>query len=232
MEIKEFYLDLREGPQYAKKQDNIWLLESEMFKEPLKFGVCYDDNDKRELERIKNDCLRIKDDLNKEYEKVNKIIEEQIKVLDDLKQYKIEEQKIIDGYKEMQNEEKQKRKDIKKTKEEIESKTDWLDQRINELFTIINKKPDRKIFRYHWEEFISWLDLYYWEDISVPAWDYYIIEKIHYRNKNEYCINEDDIRINSYSINKSYNPLIQLQWSNGIDKPNALVELDILFFQL
>jgi hypothetical protein len=34
--------------------------------------------------------------LNKEYEKVNKIIEEQTKILNDLKQYKVEEQRIID----------------------------------------------------------------------------------------------------------------------------------------
>jgi hypothetical protein len=100
------------------------------------------------------------------------------------------------------------------------------------LFTIVNKKPDKKIFRYHWSEFISWLDSYYWNDIPVPTWDYYIIEKIHFVNKNEYCVNEDIVEITSQSISEYYNPVIQLKGSNWIDKPNALVEIDILFFQL
>jgi hypothetical protein len=43
MEIKDIYLDLREGPQYAKNQNNVWLLESEMFKDPLKLNIVYDD---------------------------------------------------------------------------------------------------------------------------------------------------------------------------------------------
>jgi DNA repair exonuclease SbcCD ATPase subunit len=169
MEIKEFYLDLREGPQYAKQNNNIWLLESEMFKDPLKFCVGYDDNDKRELEKIKKDCLEIKESLNKEFEKVYKLIEQQTEVLKDLKTLKIEEQKIIDSYKEMQKEEKEKRKEIKKSKEEISSKNDELGEKIQELFTIVNKKPDKKIFRYHGSEFISGLDSYYWNDISVPT---------------------------------------------------------------
>lgn len=232
MEIKEFYLDLREWPQYAKKQDNVWLLESEMFKEPLKLCVWYDDNDKRELEYVKKDCLRIREDLEKEYDRVRKLIEEQTKIIEDLKQFKVEEQRIIDWYKEMQDEEKQKRKDLKKTKEEIDTKTDWLNKKIDELFVLINKKPDRKIFRYHWSEFISWLEPYYWEDICLPTWDYIIIEKKHFDGKNEYCMNQDTVEFNSTSIINNYNPLIQLQGSNAIDKPNALVELDILFFQL
>lgn len=232
MEIKEFYLDLREGPQYAKKNENVWLLESEMFKEPLKLCVWYDDNDKREIERIKKDCLEIKESLNKEYEKVYGLIEKQTEVLKDIEALKIEEQRIIDWYKELQQEEKEKRKDIKQSKNEIEKQTDWMNKKINELFALLNKKPDRKIFRYHWSEFISWLDPYYWEDINLPSWDYVIIEKRHFDWKNEYCINKDTVEFNSTSIINNYNPLIQLQWSNWIDKPNALVEIDILFFQL
>lgn len=232
MEIKEFYLDLREGPQYAKKNENIWLLESEMFKEPLKLCVWYDDNDKREIEKIKKDCLDIKESLNKEYEKVYKLIEKQTEVLKDLEALKVEEQRIIDWYKELQQEEKQKRRDIKQSKNEIEKQTDWMNKKINELFALVNKKPDRKIFRYHGTEFINWLDPYYWEDIILPTWDYCIIEKQHFESKNEYCINEDEIKINSCSIENAYNPVIQLKWINGIDKPNALVEIDILFFQL
>jgi hypothetical protein len=42
MQIKDFYLDLREGPQYAKKNGNMWLLESEAFKEPLRFEFTFD----------------------------------------------------------------------------------------------------------------------------------------------------------------------------------------------
>ena len=232
MEIKEIYLDLREGQQYAKKTWDIWLLESEMFKEPIKFGVWYDDKDKKEIERIKNDCLEIRESLNKEFEKVYKLIEKQAEVLKDLEALKIEEQRIIDGYKELQQEEKEKRKEIKQSNKDFGSVYNTIMDKIEDLSSIVNKKPDRKIFRYHWSEFVNWLDPYYWADIELPSWDYCIIEKRHFVNKNEFCLNEDIIDINSQSISKSYNPVIQLEWSNWIDKPNALVELDILFFQL
>ena len=232
MEVKELYLDLREGPQYAKNNKNIWLLESEIFKDPLKIKLGYDDNDKREIERIKKDCLEIKENLKKEYDKVYKLIEQQTNILENLRSLKIDEQKIIDSYKEMQNEEKEKRKEIKKSKEEIYSKNDELWDKIQELFTIMNKKPDRKIFMYHSSEFVSWLDPYYWEDIKIPSWTYHIIEKKHYIPQNEYCINQDTVNLFTRVIENVYNPEIQLEWSNGIDKPVAQVEIDILFFQI
>ena len=45
MQIKQFYLDLREWPQYARNNWNVWLLESEAFKEPLKFEFTFDLDD-------------------------------------------------------------------------------------------------------------------------------------------------------------------------------------------
>lgn len=232
MEIKELYLDLRDGPQYAKKTWDIWLLESEMFKEPLKFGVWYDDKDKKEIERIKNDCLEIRESLNKEFEKVYKLLEKQTEVLKDLEALKVEEQRIIDWYKELQKEEKEKRKEIKQSNKDFYQVYNTIMDKIEDLSSIVNQKPDRRIFRYHGSEFVNWLDPYYWTDIELPSWDYCIIEKRHFVNKNEYCLNEDVLDINSQSIGETYNPVIQLEWSNWIDKPNALVELDILFFQL
>ena len=54
MQIKEFYLDLREWPQYAKKNWNVWLLESEAFKEPLRFEFSFDLEDIAKLKKIKH----------------------------------------------------------------------------------------------------------------------------------------------------------------------------------
>lgn len=232
MEIKDIYLDLREGPQYAKNQNNVWLLESEMFKDPLKLNIVYDDWDKKYIEDIKKECLKVKEDLNKEYEKVNKIIEEQTKILNDLKQYKVEEQRIIDWYKEMQNEEKQKRKEIKQNQKEKEKNDEEVNNKIKDLYSLIKKKPPQRIFRYTGSELISWLDPYYWEDIEIPSWDYQIIEKIHYEPQNERCLNQDTEIFYTKHISDVYNPMIQLIGENGIDKPVAKVEIDILFFQL
>ena len=150
MEIKDIYLDLREWPQYAKNQNNVWLLESEMFKDPLKLNIVYDDWDKKHIEDIKKECLKVKEDLNKEYEKVNKIIEEQTKILNDLKQYKVEEQRIIDGYKEMQNEEKQKRKEIKQNQKIKEKNDEEVNNKIKDLYSLINRKWINELI-------ISWL---------------------------------------------------------------------------
>jgi hypothetical protein len=41
MEVKSVYMDLTEG----KKKGNVWKLESEAFKKPIKIKICYDNQE-------------------------------------------------------------------------------------------------------------------------------------------------------------------------------------------
>ena len=44
MKVKTIYMDLVE---WVKKGDNVWKLESEAFKKPIKVEICYDEEDKQ-----------------------------------------------------------------------------------------------------------------------------------------------------------------------------------------
>ena len=75
MQIKQFYLDLREGPQYAKNNNNVWLLESEAFKEPLKFEFTFDLDDITRLQKIEESCRDYYDLILRKEDTFNKIID-------------------------------------------------------------------------------------------------------------------------------------------------------------
>lgn len=66
MEVKTIYMDLVEW----KKKDNVWKLESEAFKKPIKIEICYDDNDKKFF--------------NDKIEEVNKTMNTHISLIDKL----------------------------------------------------------------------------------------------------------------------------------------------------
>lgn len=232
MQIKKFYLDLREWPQYAQKQNNIRLLESEAFKEPLKFTFEFDSEDTREMEKIKSDCQEYYDRLismTKRLEESIKKVEEKEKMITNSYQ-KVEN--LIEKYEELLSEQKRKESQINKKWLEDNKLIGDLHREIQRLEKKISLPEPQKIYSNTRDEFVSWTDVYYGREFKLPSWNYYIIEQYEYEPQNEYVVNENKILIKSRHLEGSYVPEIQLEASNAIDKPVSKVRLTILFFQI
>lgn len=232
MQIKQFYLDLREWPQYAKNNNNVWLLESEAFKEPLKFVFEFDENDNLKLSEIAKECMQrviemkwIERNIN---EKIQKI-DEKYKMIADNYQ-KLEE--ISAKYDLLLEKIKQKENIIKEKELQENSKIWDLNKQLKLLENRINLPEPQKIYTKIWDEFVVWTDIYYSSPYNLTHWEYIIIEQYEYEPQNEYVVNENKIQIKQEYLSWKYIPEIQLESSNAIDKPVCKVRLTILFFQI
>lgn len=232
MQIKEFYLDLREWPQYAKNNNNVWLLESEAFKEPLKFTFSFDNNDIKSMEKIEESCKDYYESMIKREEKWNAILES---LLD-------KEKLITEGYQRLEEisekydriiDQIKRKEDLIKEKELEENKKIW---EISKEVNLLNKKIDlpepQKIYSNSWDEFIAWDETYICYPYKLPAGDYVILEQYEYDPQNEYVLNQDEIQIKELHLEWQYFPMIKLYSENAMDKPVAKVRLNILFFQI
>ena len=230
MQVKEIYLDLKEGEQYAKRNNNVWTLTSEAFKDPLKIKLVYDNEDKKLLEKYVEDCKNYKALELKERE-LDKKIKEQQHIIEEISRIRDNENELLWKAKELISN----NKDLKSNVTDLQNVNNEnfiiLLNKINKIKDEIDKNPQKKIYRYHGEDIINWFDTYYW-DIEIPTWKYITIEAYTFHPQNEFVLNEDITLYKTICVEWSYTPATQLMWSNAIDKPTALVELDILFFQV
>ena len=232
MQIKEFYLDLREGPQYAKNNKNVWLLESEAFKEPLKFTFAFDQSDIKSLEQYKEACEQIQQEINSKIEIINELwikTEERLKAITDSYQHLEDLNQKYDQL----LEQIKKKEDLIRDKELKENGRIWLlDRRIDMILDKFKEPKKAQVFRLETQELIAGFEPYYCTGIQLTPGDYIMIKKIDYIPQNEYAIDESSFEITQEHIEGEYIPMIQLKGSNAIDQPVAKVHINILFFQL
>lgn len=232
MQIKDFYLDLREWPQYAKKNWNVWLLESEAFKEPLRFEFSFDTSDLEKLKKIEKSCRDLYDLIIKKESTFNSIVNwiiEKEKMIAESYQ-RLEE--ISAKYDLLLNQIKQKENTIKEKELQENNKIWLLKEQLKLLENRINLPLPQKIYINQRDEFVSWDDPYICRPYKLPGWDYIIIEQYEYEPQNEYVMNSDEILFKQVRIEWEYYPCIQLKWRNAIDKPVCKVRLNVLFFQI
>ena len=232
MQIKEFYLDLREWPQYAKKNWNVWLLESEAFKEPLKFEFGFDLEDLAKLKKFEESCRDYYDMILKKESTFNNIIDgiiEKEKLITDSYQ-KLEE--ISKKHDLLLEQIKEKENLIKEKELQENDKIKEINSKVNKLEEKISLPLPQKIYTNQWEEFVAWDDLYICYPYKLPWWDYVVIEQYEYEPQNEYVTNTNEIQFKEVHIENEYYPCIHLKGENAIDKPVSKVRLNILFFQV
>lgn len=232
MQIKEFYLDLREWPQYAKKNWNVWLLESEAFKDPLRFEFTFDLEDQKSLKCIEQNCKDYYQSMIGREQKWNAILESLLdkeKLITESYQ-KLEE--ISEKYDLLLNQIREKENIIKEKELQENSKIGELNKQLKLLENRINLPLPQKIYSNQWDEFVSWDDPYICSPYKLPWWDYIIIEQYEYVPQNEYVMNYDEIKFKQVHIEWEYYPCIQLKGANAIDKPVSKVRLNVLFFQI
>lgn len=232
MQIKDFYLDLREWPQYAKKNGNVWLLESEAFKEPLKFEFTFDLEDIAKLKKIEESCRNYYDLILKKESTFNNIIDgiiEKEKLITDSYQ-KLEE--LSKKYDLLLEQIKEKENLIKEKELQENHKISEINSKVNMLEKKIGLPLPQKIYTNQWEEFVAWDDPYICYPYKLPGWDYMVIEQYEYEPQNEYVTNTNEIQFKEVHIENEYYPCIHLKGDNAIDKPVSKVRLNILFFQV
>lgn len=233
MQIKQFYLDLKEWPQYAKKNRwNVWLLESEAFKEPLRFTFQFENEDLNDLKKVEESCRDYYNMILKKENTFNNIIDGIIekekmitKSYQELQELSEKYDKLLEEIKKKENLIKEKELQENKKIKEISEEVKWIKKEIS-------LPEPQKVYSNTWDEFVCWTDIYYWYEYLLPSWDYCILEQYEYEPQNEYVVNENKILIKEQHINQRYIPEIQLEASNAIDKPVSKVRLTVLFFQI
>lgn len=237
MEIKEVYLDLKSWPQYAKKNKSVFTLESEAFKDPLKFKFVYDNSElnkfNNDINELRHDIQLIKDDIKSlvgTIKLMNEAIDKQRKRFDN----HLDEHTSIDtSIQELDQNQKDTEKRIKLLAERIgtiNSKNDEIVEYINIMNNRISKlKP--MIFEL--SDFVSWNGVYYFNTLQVPCGDYAVIQTTNILEHNEYVLNRDSTEYYKIHVDeKWYTPSIQLQTETGLDTPTATIQITFLFFPM
>ena len=237
MEIKEVYLDLKEWPQYAKKNKSVFKLESEAFKDPLKFKFVYDTSDLNSilesikwleniLKRHETDLIDLRDSKHRFddrfYEFTCKNNNKQSQI-DDLRE---EIKNLVDENKKLQWE-------IKTLNDRLNTTNNKNDQIVDYIKIIDNRLNNIKPIVFEQTEFISWNGVYYYNTLNLPAWHYLVIQKSEILEHNEYALNRDSTDYFKVNVDdKWYTPFFQLQTDTWLDIPTATVKITFLFFPL
>lgn len=232
MEVKTIYLDLQE---WVRKW-NVWRLESEAFKDPIKVEICYDDNDKKFY--------------NEKIEEVKKIIDNHNTLFDKLEDQITEQQETIKGYEDMltryetviasyEKQLQEKERDIQsllklmadlKTVQEMHSATIL---QLQELMRQISIKVTKQPVVIHDKWFISWHEPAGLWMINLPDGDYLLNAKYTVWEHNEFVTNKDDLVFEKIHVEwQHYVPFYKLEWGTELDTPTATIYYDLIFMPI
>ena len=232
MEVKTIYMDLVEW----KKKDNVWKLESEAFKKPIKIEICYDDNDKKFF--------------NDKIEEVNKTMKTHISLIDKLENQITDLDNETKAYENMLCRYEEVIKDyenkLEKKDETIESlmkeiatlKTtvetqSWAILHLQEQTKQIQQKLTKQPTVFHDKCFISgrenaWLWMYW-----IENGDYLMILNVKIWEHNEYVTNTDQLIVEEIHVdNELYVPFYKLEWGTELDLPTATIYYDLVFMPI
>ena len=234
MQIKQFYLDLKEWPQYAKKNKNVWLLEEEAFRDPLKFVFEFDDSDNLKLSETAKECMQRVLEMKQIERNVNEKIQKMEERYKSITKSYQEIESLIEKSKELEERIEKRNNEYKKVLSEFADSILKQDNKLAKIQEVVAQPKELKVYHYTTETLVTWDDIHYWLSFTLPSWKYAIIEKKQFTPQNEYVlldrVNPLDFKIQF--VEKEYTPEVQIRSSNWIDKPVCKVEFDILFFQI
>ena len=232
MEVKTIYLDLQEWV----KKGNVWRLESEAFKDPLKVEICYDDNDKKFY--------------NEKIEEVRKIMETHNQLFDKLENQITEQQETLKAYEDMltryetviawyEKQIQEKDKDIQSLLKLIadlkmvQDTHSWAIIQLQDATKQISQKITKQPIVIHDKWFISGNEPAGLWMINLPDWDYLLNAKYTVWEHNEYVTNKDDLVFDKIHVEwQHYIPFYKLEWGTELDTPTATIYYDLIFMPL
>lgn len=237
MEIKEVYLDLKEWPQYAKKNKSVFKLESEAFKEPLKFKFVYDDSD---LHSLREQVKTLEDKLSSKEKDIDFLMKSIEKLTFELKwlnnrydKHEEDHNWIDDILAEIKTNQKKQERVSDKLNEYYTHLNTQLVNTAKYISELDNMIASKTLLMFEQTEFIAWNGVYYYNTLDIPSGDYAVIQTTHIDESNEYVLNRDSTDYFKVSIDdKWYTPFYRLIPKTNLDNPTAKVKLTILFFPM
>lgn len=226
-------MDLVEG---VKKGDNVWKLESEAFKKPIKIELWYDEEEKKWFNDAQDEIKWI----IKNHVGLLDKLEDQITDLDrETKAYEAmlcRYEDVIADY-----EEKIKKKDetiLSLTKDLADARTTldvhtWTISHLIDSVKLLEKKITKQPMVFHDKWFISWRESSGLWMINIPDGDYLMIMNTKVGEHNEYVTNKDEFIVEKIKVEgQHYVPFYKLEWGTELDTPTATIYYDLVFIPM
>lgn len=228
IEVKNIYVDQRIAPKEKRQERDVWILESESFKEPVSVQIEYSEKDKERIESKKQEVESQQKLSKRMIEIAEENLKEQIEVS---KKYKEEcqkkNQKIIELEKQLIESEQEKIKlqkgleNVKKMIESHDKLLEGVEKLINEIKQKITKEP--RVFS--GQTFVSWNWLSALTALKVPDGNYIVNRATKIVEKNEYVTN-DDVEVGAFNVHVQdgiFTPEYDLKGTTEIDTPTATI---------
>ena len=235
MKITKVYLDLKEAKPEERFWKNVWVLESEAFKDPLTFQLEYDPSDIQRLKETKSEVESKIEEfqkiLDKEHEHVALLEGVNNKLKEELT---ISNEKIKELEKELEKKEKSENK-VLSTIEEQNNTIDKLSDIINIQGSVIDeitKKLSKQPKVFNDTSFLSWIGQSYLGVIDIPDGEYLLIRQTHITEKNEFVANEDELIFERIHVNDWYAPEYILKGTDAVSTPTATIDRTLTFIPI
>lgn len=229
MQVKKIYMDLKEATPGVKQWRDVWVLESEAFKDPITIDIAYDDKDKEFIEASKSvvenqvkEAWRILQKIEDKILTWNEVIEEYREKL------KEKDKKIEDLTKRLEKSGKEKVQILKESNK-LKEKVEIQDGRIHDLEKIVTKiweKIAKEPRVFNGQTFVSWNWISALTWLKVPDGNYIVSEVLRIVEKNEYVEN-NDMEVHAYNLHVSdglFVPEYDLIGTTAIDTPTATID--------
>ena len=235
MKITKVYLDLKEAKPEERFWKNVWVLESEAFKDPLVFQMEYEPSDLQRLKEQKSEVESKIEEfqkiLDKEHEHVALLEWVKNKLKDELKakDEKIEEvQELVDKH----------CKAIKQLSTSLDNQSEALEKRVDKLTHLeertkeLEKKLTKQPKVIHDTTFLSWIWQSYLGMIDIPDGEYLVIRQTQITEKNEFVANDDELIFDRIHINWWYAPEYILKGTDAVSTPTATIDRTLVFIPI
>ena len=229
MKVEKIYLDLKEAKEETKFWQNVWVLESEAFKDPITLQIGYSDKDRDYIEHTKQETEKQVKEANSILVRIENKIQEYVELINKYREeLNKRDEKIQELEKKLESSEREKikvlqysemlREESNKHSEQIIN----LENKVNELEIKATKQP----MVYNGQSFVSWNWLSALTTIQTYDGDYSMIWMTKIVEKNEYVENED-VEMGAINIHVQdwiYIPEFELKGTNQMDTPTATVD--------
>lgn len=229
MQVKKIYMDLKEAKPGVNQWRDVWVLESEAFKDPITIDIAYDDKDKEFIEASKSvvenqvkEAWRILQKIEDKIWAWNEVIEEYREKL------KEKDSKIEDLTKRLEKSGKEKVQLLKETKNDRDT-IDKLNEQletVKELLHNVALKTTKEPRVFNGQTFVSWNWISALTWLKVPDGNYIVSEVLRIVEKNEYVEN-NDMEVHAYNLHVSdglFVPEYDLIGTTAIDTPTATID--------